>query len=74
MVRITAELILSKPYADQEPDSLVDGAAKVLEREGIDEGIFCCRGIRFQAGLRGRAGSRMSVSGGRKWHRTPWFQ
>ena len=63
VVRITAELILSKPYADQGPDSLVDGAAKVLEREGIDEGVVCRRDIRFRARLRSRTRSRMSVSG-----------
>ena len=72
VVRITADLTLSKPYADQEPDSLVDGTAKVLEREGIDEGVVCCRGIRFRAGL-SRTGSTMSVSGG-KGYRTAWFQ
>jgi len=66
VVRITADLMSSKPYADQEPGSLVDGAAKVLEREGIDEGVVCCGRIRFWARLRGRARSGMSVSGGRK--------
>jgi len=73
VVRITADLTLSKPYADQEPDSLVDGTAKVLEREGIDEGVVCCRGIRFRAGLRSRTGSRMSVIGGKRY-RTARFQ
>ena len=72
--RITADLTLSKPYTDQEPDSLVDGAAKVLEREGIDESVDCCRGIRFGAGLRSRTRSTMSVSGGGKVDRTPLFQ
>jgi len=66
VVRIAADLTLSKPYADQEPDSLVDGTAKVLEREGIDEGVVCCRRIRFWARLRGRARSGMSVIGGGK--------
>jgi len=73
VVRIAADLTLSESYGDQKPDSLVDGAAEALEREGIDEGVICYRGIRFRAGLRSRTGSRMSVSGG-KQYRTPWFQ
>ena len=74
VVRITTDLTLSKPYGDQEPDSLVDGTAKVLEREGIDESVVCRRrSIRFRARLRSQTRSRMSVSEG-KWYRTPWFQ
>lgn len=45
--------MLSKSYTGQESDTLVDGASEILERERINEGVACCRGVRFRTALTG---------------------
>ena len=56
--------MLSEPHNDQESDSLIEGTAEVLEREGIDKSVVHCRGIWFRANLRDRTRPRMFISGG----------
>ena len=49
--------MLSKPYAGQGSDSLVDCTSEVLEREGVDEGVICRGRVRLWARLEDRTHS-----------------
>ena len=47
----------SKSYTGKESDPLINGTLEILEREYIDEGVACRRGVWFRAELKGRTHS-----------------